>query len=32
MIIAVVIVMGFFLWLVDMFFLWAVELLTGRGG
>lgn len=32
MIIAVVIVMGFFLWLVDRFFLWAVELLTGRGG
>jgi len=32
MIIAVVVAMGFFLWLVDMFFLWAVELLTGRGG
>ena len=32
MIVAVVVAMGFFLWLVDMFFLWAVELLTGRGG
>ncbi len=32
MIIVVVIVMGIFLWLVDMFFLWAVEWLTGRGG
>ena len=29
---AVVIVMGIFLWLVDMFFLWGVEWLTGRGG
>lgn len=28
---AVVIVMGVFLWLVDMFFLWGVEWLTGRG-
>jgi preprotein translocase subunit SecE len=32
MIVVVVIVMGIFLWLVDMFFLWAVEWLTGRGG
>ncbi|HID01142.1 MAG TPA: preprotein translocase subunit SecE [Piscirickettsiaceae bacterium] len=32
MIIVVVIIMGIFLWLVDMFFLWAVEWLTGRGG
>lgn len=29
---AVVIVMSIFLWLVDMFFLWAVQLLTGQGG
>jgi preprotein translocase subunit SecE len=28
----VVIIMGIFLWLVDMFFLWAVQLLTGQGG
>lgn len=28
----VVIVMSIFLWLVDMFFLWAVKLLTGQGG
>lgn len=28
----VVILMGIFLWLVDMFFLWAVQLLTGQGG
>ncbi len=28
----VVVIMGFFLWLVDMFFLWAVQLLTGQGG
>ncbi|WP_321326033.1 preprotein translocase subunit SecE [Thiomicrorhabdus sp.] len=28
----VVILMGIFLWLVDMFFLWAVKLLTGQGG
>ncbi len=28
----VVTVMGVFLWLVDMFFLWAVQLLTGQGG
>ncbi|WP_319380276.1 preprotein translocase subunit SecE [Thiomicrorhabdus sp.] len=27
----VVILMGIFLWLVDMFFLWAVQLLTGQG-
>lgn len=27
-----VIVMSIFLWLVDMFFLWAVQLLTGQGG
>lgn len=27
-----VIVVGIFLWLVDMFFLWAVKLLTGQGG
>ncbi len=32
MIIAVVIVMGIFLWLVDMFFLWLIEWLTGSGG
>jgi len=32
MIVVVVIIMGIFLWLVDMFFLWAVEWLTGRGG
>ncbi|QBZ82268.1 Protein translocase subunit SecE [Hydrogenovibrio crunogenus] len=29
---AVVIVMSIFLWLVDMFFLWAVQVLTGQGG
>ncbi|MDX1795156.1 MAG: preprotein translocase subunit SecE [Hydrogenovibrio sp.] len=29
---AVVIVMSIFLWLVDMFFLWMVQLLTGQGG
>ena len=29
---AVVIVMSIFLWLVDMFFLWAVQMLTGQGG
>lgn len=28
----VVIIMSIFLWLVDMFFLWAVKLLTGQGG
>lgn len=28
----IVIIMGIFLWLVDMFFLWAVQLLTGQGG
>ena len=28
----VVILMGVFLWLVDMFFLWAVQLITGQGG
>ncbi|GKT11983.1 MAG: preprotein translocase subunit SecE [Thiomicrorhabdus sp.] len=28
----VVIIMGIFLWLVDMFFMWAVKLLTGQGG
>ncbi len=28
----VVILMGIFLWLVDMLFLWAVQLLTGQGG
>lgn len=28
----VVILMGIFLWLVDMFFLWMVQLLTGQGG
>lgn len=27
-----VIIIGIFLWLVDMFFLWAVKLLTGQGG
>ncbi|NPA71513.1 MAG: preprotein translocase subunit SecE, partial [Gammaproteobacteria bacterium] len=27
----VVILMGIFLWLVDMFFLWAVQVLTGQG-
>lgn len=27
----VVILMGIFLWLIDMFFLWAVKLLTGQG-
>jgi preprotein translocase subunit SecE len=27
-----VILVGIFLWLVDMFFLWAVKLLTGQGG
>lgn len=28
----VVIIMGIFFWLVDMFFLWAVQMLTGQGG
>lgn len=28
----VVIIMGIFFWLIDMFFLWAVKLLTGQGG
>ncbi|MDG6774932.1 preprotein translocase subunit SecE [Thiomicrorhabdus sp. ZW0627] len=28
----VVIIMGIFFWLVDMFFLWAVQILTGQGG
>lgn len=32
MVFVVVILMGIFLWLVDMFFLWAVQLLTGQGG
>jgi len=32
MVFVVVIVMSIFLWLVDMFFLWAVKLLTGQGG
>jgi len=29
---AAVIIMGIFMWLVDMFFLWGVKLLTGQGG
>lgn len=28
---ALVIVVGIMLWLMDMFFLWAVQLLTGQG-
>ena len=28
----VVIIMGIFFWLIDMFFLWAVKILTGQGG
>lgn len=32
MVFVVVILMGIFLWFVDMFFLWAVKLLTGQGG
>lgn len=31
-VVVAVIVMSIFLWLVDMFFLWAVQLLTGQGG
>lgn len=27
-----VIIMSIFLWLVDMFFLWGVQILTGQGG
>ncbi|WFE69293.1 preprotein translocase subunit SecE [Thiomicrospira sp. R3] len=27
-----VIIVGIFLWLIDMFLLWAVKLLTGQGG
>ena len=29
---AVVIVMGIMLWLLDMFLLWAIRVLTGQGG
>ena len=32
MVIVAVILIGIFLWLVDMFLLWAVQLLTGQGG
>jgi len=28
----VVIIMGIFFWLIDMFFLWGVKILTGQGG
>jgi preprotein translocase subunit SecE len=28
----VVILMGVLLWLLDMFLLWAIRLLTGQGG
>ncbi|MFO7306785.1 MAG: preprotein translocase subunit SecE [Gammaproteobacteria bacterium] len=31
-VIAMVLVVGILLWLLDMFLLWAVQLLTGRGG
>lgn len=32
LVVVVVILMGIFLWLIDMFFLWGVKLLTGQGG
>ena len=31
-VVVAVIIVGIFLWLIDMFFLWAVKLLTGQGG
>jgi preprotein translocase subunit SecE len=31
-VVVAVIIVGIFLWLVDMFLLWAVKLLTGQGG
>ena len=31
-VIAMVLVVGILLWLLDMFLLWAVQLLTGQGG
>ncbi len=31
-VILMVIIMGILLWLLDMFLLWAVQLLTGQGG
>ncbi|HEY9018608.1 preprotein translocase subunit SecE [Thiomicrospira sp.] len=31
-VVVAVILVGIFLWLIDMFFLWAVKLLTGQGG
>ena len=31
-VVVMVILVGIFLWLIDMFFMWAVKLLTGPGG
>jgi preprotein translocase subunit SecE len=31
-VIIMVIIIGIFLWLLDMFLLWATRLLTGQGG
>jgi preprotein translocase subunit SecE len=31
-VVVAVVIVGIFLWLIDMFFLWAVKLLTGQGG
>ena len=31
-VLVMVVIVGIFLWLLDMFFLWVVELATGRGG
>jgi preprotein translocase subunit SecE len=28
---AAIVLVGGFLWLIDMFFLWGVQVLTGRG-
>ncbi len=32
MVLVTVILIGIFLWLVDMFLVWAVQILTGQGG
>ena len=31
-VVVMVLLMGIFLWLLDMFLLWAIQLLTGQGG
>ena len=31
-VLVVVLIVGIFLWLLDMLLLWAIQLLTGQGG